>query len=260
MEEFWWALKRMWAYVRGKKYILRTDRKKTTADGTPVYQIQAVKRIVINWTEIEEGQFGGYVCKDGILSHEGTCWIGSGVTVEDPWSAICEDAIVSGITNVQNGCYLEGSTRVNDSIISGVSMKGHCRIDNSMVKGSVDLKGETKIIESCIFVSDHNLDFELPHFTILTRAQIKSPDDMITVATPRGFFGNVTGYRATSAYGDDVIYVSEGADSYDDTPMTVDEMIEDKRDSEEAWKLEALQFIKSYFEKGVDIGNVDARS
>jgi UDP-3-O-[3-hydroxymyristoyl] glucosamine N-acyltransferase len=132
-----------------KKYtIIRTDFK-TTADGTKLYRIKALR----NFSDVEVGTLGGYIEKKSNLSHEGNAWVyeiarvyGNAQVSGDAWvfgnAWVYEDALVSGNAQVFGNAQVYGDAWVYEEAL----VAGNARVyRDARVYGDARVFGNTQV-------------------------------------------------------------------------------------------------------------------
>ena len=88
-----------------KKYIL-TDEKKEFL-GTTIYRIQAVR----SFGDVKEGEKGGWIEKEGNLSHGGNCWVLENAQIFGD-ARVLENAQIFGDARVFANAQIFGDARV----------------------------------------------------------------------------------------------------------------------------------------------------
>lgn len=160
-----------------KKFELTDETKKF--DNKILYRIKAI----IQFSNVHEGDIGGFVSSERNLSHEGNCWIyddsmvtdkavikDDAIVCDDSWvtdeaiiqdnAEICNSAIVSGKSLVKDEAIVDGGQVSNNSIIEGNCtiqgfVSGHAKIgDSVIVKHGGDVNdaeviGTTVVVNGC---------------------------------------------------------------------------------------------------------------
>ena len=130
----------------GKKYELLEDRKVEFEPGRFLYQIKALRDIVINDEQgnqvvvVPAGKFGGFIEKEENLSHEGNCFVFDTSIVKDE-ARVSEDAFVYGRS------IIAGNSRVyGNSLVYDVHTIDNAEIyDNAYIKGDVKMSDDSKV-------------------------------------------------------------------------------------------------------------------
>lgn len=150
-----------------KYKLLKED--KIKFGGRTLYRIQAIKE----FGPIKEGDIGGYVENENILSQEGECWIGG-------------DAKVFGCSKVSDKAKVYDEAIVKDSKILGNSVVAYeALVENSTIQG-FDVLDRAKLnfcrLEgSGVILDDAQLDglcFDAEFLIIGLNATIKDPRDL----------------------------------------------------------------------------------
>ncbi|MBR7078443.1 MAG: hypothetical protein IKI41_06835 [Clostridia bacterium] len=89
-----------------KKYEILTENGEGDVYGKRVYKIRALK----SFSDVREGEFGGFVENETNLSQEGNCWIYSNAVV-------MENAVVSGDSKVLGYVLVHGNASVCDNAV-----------------------------------------------------------------------------------------------------------------------------------------------
>ncbi len=89
-----------------KKYEILTENGEGDVYGKRVYKIRALK----SFSDVREGEYGGYVENETNLSQEGNCWIYSNAVV-------MENAVVSGDSKVLGYVLVHGNASVCDNAV-----------------------------------------------------------------------------------------------------------------------------------------------
>lgn len=115
-----------------KKYILLPETK--LQKNKIVYRIQAIK----NFSDVKEGDLGGFVESEKNLSHSGTCWIYSGVAMDS--SRIEDDAKIYGSSLISKQALVKDLAEIRDSEVT----------DSAIVKNSARISFFSTISGSCL--------------------------------------------------------------------------------------------------------------
>ena len=120
------------------KYTMVKSDFKTTADGTKLYRIKALR----NFSDVEVGTLGGYIEKEDNLSHEGNAWV-------------YEDARVYGNAQVSGDAWVFGNAWVyEDALVAGnAQVFGDARVyEDAQVFGNAQVSGDVpkKIIKKSV--------------------------------------------------------------------------------------------------------------
>lgn len=132
-----------------------TRENKATLEGETMklYRIQATETFVNKATgnEIKAGDKGGWVSQDGLLSHEGTCWLGEEAKLFHREAEVCGDAYVGGHAEVYESAMIRVTALVTDNAkVHGYSVvKGH-----AVIKGNANVSGMSNICGNAQ-ISDH---------------------------------------------------------------------------------------------------------
>jgi hypothetical protein len=106
-----------------KKYELTENR--VEVGGRTLYQIRAVR----SFSNVNEGDLGGWIATEDNLSHDGDCWV-----FENAW--VCDDAKVYGSAKVYGNAWVYGEAWVSgDAEVYG----------DACVYGKVWVHGDTKV-------------------------------------------------------------------------------------------------------------------
>ena len=103
-----------------KKYEL-TDETKTLADGTVLHRIRAARDFTLtDGAPVCKGDLGGWIERDGNLSHEGNTWV-------------CGNAQVYGDAQVYGNAWVCGSARVCGSawVYGNAEVCGNAQVESS---------------------------------------------------------------------------------------------------------------------------------
>lgn len=173
-----------------KKYVL-TD-KTTTIGGHILHRIRALK----DFSDVKEGDLGGWVESEINLSQEGDCWIYDDAKVFDR-AYVFGNAVVKhksecfGHTNIADNAKLCGKvTTSSHTLIAGnaelsgfITTEGNIKIfDNVKVIGNVNLTGEITLCSNALLVAEevtlylHNSGF------IGNNAYITNSEDLTTIS------------------------------------------------------------------------------
>ena len=139
-----------------KKYEITQNSIEIMDDGTRrvVHRIRALRDIP-SW-RVRVGDMGGYIEKEGNLTHEGDAWVKDeaqvygdaqilgGIICDEAkafdkavsYSVVSGKSVLSGETIVEAGCRLSGSVRVSDSKVRRSHLNGNILINRSKVISS----------------------------------------------------------------------------------------------------------------------------
>lgn len=150
--------------MSNKKFIIRKDLTKKEfrerdRSLITLYRIQAVK----NFSDVQEGDLGGYVEFEENLSQEGICWIyHNAMSMGDAWvgenAILCDNAKVFDRAFVTGESLIEGNAKVygdatimgNTVVTDSAEVYGYAEIYGaSSIKGDSEVCGSTKLY-SCI--------------------------------------------------------------------------------------------------------------
>ena len=199
-----------------------TGETKTLCDGTVLHRIRALIDIDLGWKIVEAGELGGWVEKEGNLSHTGKCWVYENAKVYGDAricgdSRIRDDAKVFGNAMVCDDAKVFGNAKVyGDAVVFG----------NAMVYGYANVCGDAHV-----FKKDH----------VLVIGPIGSRSDFTTFMRNKSgeilvkcgcFFGTADEFltKVQNTHGDSkhaVVYraaVALAVDQIDTTPETEDEI------------------------------------
>lgn len=187
-----------------------TEETKTLCDGTVLHRIRALIDIDLGWKIVKAGELGGWVEKEGNLSHIGNCWVYKNAKVYG-------DARICGDSRIRGDAKVFGNAMVWDDAVVW---------DNAMVYGDAKVCGDAHIFEK-----DH----------VLVIGPIGSRNDYTTfMRNKRGeilvkcgcFLGTADEFltKVQNTHGDSkhaVVYraaVALAVDQIDTTPETEDEI------------------------------------
>lgn len=125
------------------KYKLLKD-DKIKFEGRTLYRIQAIKE----FGPIKEGDIGGYVENENILSQEGECWIGGDAKVFG-CSKVSDKAKVYDKAIVNYSKILGNSVIANKAVVENSTITGFDILDNAKLK-FVHLEGRGTILHNAI--------------------------------------------------------------------------------------------------------------
>ena len=124
-----------------KKFELTTE--SITFLGRTLFRIKAL----ISFGNVKAGELGGYIEKEGNLSHEGNAWVyGDAKVYGDAWvcgnAEVCGDAWVCGDARVSDNAWVYGNARVcGNARVSGDAWV----YDNAKVYGDAWVYGDAKV-------------------------------------------------------------------------------------------------------------------
>ena len=139
-----------------KKYILTDETKKFNEK--ILHRIQAVR----DFGKIRTGDLGGWIEKEGNLSHEGACWIGNDAQVYDD-ARVGVNALVEGDAHVFGNAQIYGNAWVYNGawIYDNAHIYGNAKIyGNAQIHGNANVYGDAIICEE-MFVSYSKIDTDL---------------------------------------------------------------------------------------------------
>lgn len=136
-----------------KKYILTDEIRKF--NGKILHRIQAVR----DFGKIRTGDLGGWIEKEGNLSHEGDCWVYNDAQVYDNArvganALVGDDAHVFGNALIYGNAWVYNSAWVYDSanIYGNAQIYGNARVyhsawvyDNAHIYGNAKIYGDAQI-------------------------------------------------------------------------------------------------------------------
>lgn len=139
--------------VKNKKYILTNQT--ICVDGHTLHRIVAIR----NFSNVEAGDFGGFVESEENLSHDGNCWIADDAKVYaharisgNAWvgqnATIFQHAKVYGAAEVCGSAKVYGFAEVKDcaKVSEQAEIYGHAHINNyARIKGFAKIGGETVV-------------------------------------------------------------------------------------------------------------------
>jgi carbonic anhydrase/acetyltransferase-like protein (isoleucine patch superfamily) len=156
-----------------KKYELTDE--SITIVGYKLYRIKALR----SFSNVREGDLGGYIEKESNLSHDGDCWIADNAWVFDN-ATVFGNAGVSDNARVYNTARVFGNAQVFDdaSIFGNAQVSGNAQVfgdasvhgdssayGSARVSGYALVYGKSKISGNCIlkindwtYLYDINLD------------------------------------------------------------------------------------------------------
>ncbi|MDD6936782.1 MAG: hypothetical protein PUI99_07645 [Clostridiales bacterium] len=106
-----------------------TEETKTLCDGTVLHRIRALIDIDLGWKIVKAGELGGWVEKEGNLSHIGNCWVYKNAKVYG-------DARICGDSRIRGDAKVFGNAMVWDDAVVW---------DNAMVYGDAEVYGDARI-------------------------------------------------------------------------------------------------------------------
>ena len=123
-----------------KKYVL-TDETKTVW-GVPLHRIRALR----NFGDVHQGDLGGWIEREGNLSHDGNCWVADDATVLGN-AKVRDDAIVKGSAEVKDSAKVENLAVVDGHahIRDNARVKGHATVTNAVVCDRATISGRMHI-------------------------------------------------------------------------------------------------------------------
>ena len=187
-----------------------TGETKTLCDGTVLHRIRALIDIDLGWRVVKAGELGGWLEKEGNLSHIGNCWVYDNAKVFG-------DAEVYGNAEVCGDAKVWGDAEV---------------CDNAEVCGDAEVRGNAEVCgDAHVFDKDH----------VLVIGPIGSRSDFTTFMRNKSgeilvkcgcFFGTADEFltKVQNTHGDSkhaVVYCSAVAlavEQIDTTPETEDEI------------------------------------
>jgi UDP-3-O-[3-hydroxymyristoyl] glucosamine N-acyltransferase len=110
--------------------------------GHKLYRIKALR----SFSNVKQGDLGGYIEKEDNLSHDGDCWIYGNARVSDN-ASVYGDAHVSGNAMVSGNALIYDNARVFDNarVCGNAKVSGDARLP-----GRIVVDGESKISGNCI--------------------------------------------------------------------------------------------------------------
>ena len=124
-----------------KKYILTDEIKKF--NGKILHRIQAVR----DFGEIRTGDLGGWIEKEGNLSHEGDCWIDDDAQVYDD-ARVYDNAYVYNNAKIFGNAQIHGNANVyGDAIICEEMLVSYSKIDTDLRTDiAASLRGQCNLL------------------------------------------------------------------------------------------------------------------
>lgn len=112
-----------------------TEETKTLCDGTVLHRICALIDIDLGWKIVKAGELGGWVEKEGNLSHIGKCWVYENAKVYG-------DAEVYGDARIYGDAEVRGDTRIcgDAEVFGNANVYG-----NAKVWGNAKVYGDAKV-------------------------------------------------------------------------------------------------------------------
>lgn len=95
-----------------QKYTILYERKRTWADGSSVYRIQAL----CDFGNVRAGDVGGFVAGSENLSQQGDCWIADDAIAAE-FSHVQGNATLSGQAKLSGFSWIAGNSRVTDQAV-----------------------------------------------------------------------------------------------------------------------------------------------
>lgn len=150
-----------------KKYVLTAETK--TVWGVPLHRIRALR----NFGDVHQGDLGGWVEREGNLSHNGNCWVADSAAVFNNVK-VCDDAIVknravvSGNAKVEDFAVVDGCSRILDS----ARVKWHATVTNAKVCDRATVSGRMRIDHgyiggNALFTGSATIEAGWEHITVL---------------------------------------------------------------------------------------------
>ena len=99
-----------------------TGETKTLYDGTTLYRIRALIDIDLGWKIVKAGELGGWVEKEGNLSHIGNCWVYENAKVYGNAKG-CGNAKICGDTKISGDAIVCGTNHIADDACGRWYMK-----------------------------------------------------------------------------------------------------------------------------------------
>lgn len=183
-----------------------------------VHRIRAV--IDIPAHNVKKGDLGGWIEKEGNLSHEGNCWLGNGIVSGS--STIKGDVLVGENEYEETICYVRGNSHiegtgllsgvvVDNSIINGHILSYGTSFDFSYVEGNI--KAFEGLLKQC-HVKSNGEKIVFSHCVLIPssgRLKITNRDDkLLTLDHVRIDFENCSGDHFINAFGEIKHVYSDG--------------------------------------------------
>lgn len=136
------------------KYKILTDETKII-NAHKVYRIQATKA----FSDVAEGDKGGWVESEYNLSQEGNCWlydeaIAYGASVVSENATIMDNAIISGYSRISGHAVIDGNAKIMDYTI----VDGFACITNAQIGALVHITGYASIETNVCLADDLLID------------------------------------------------------------------------------------------------------
>lgn len=172
--------------MEAKKYKLTDET--IEFDGNILHRIKALK----NFSNVHEGDLGGWIEKEENLSHNGDCWVYGDAMVYEK-SFVHGNARIYGQAEIFNNAEVYG----NACIFDNVCLYGHSKVfENARIWGNVHVRDRAKVY-GCPRISENAFIHEdaiingpvviESHTTIGGNAEVSELGDYITFQTNWSF-------------------------------------------------------------------------
>ena len=139
-----------------KKYILTDEIRKS--NGKILHRIQAVR----DFGKIQTGDLGGWIEKEGNLSHEGNCWIDNNAQVYDD-AHVFSNAQIYGNAKIYGNAHIYGNVQIYDNawVYDNAHIYGNAQIyGDAQIYSNANVYGDAIICEEML-VSYSKIDTDL---------------------------------------------------------------------------------------------------
>lgn len=138
------------------KYDLLLDRPLVTECGTTLYPIRAKRDLTHPALGLvaKQGELGGYIANQSVLSHEGNAWVSTQAQVFD--GVVKDDALISGYARMYGGLLCDSAIVSDCAVLSGNPHVGNqsAIVHNAKVKGTARVLGKSVMMNDSLAEDD----------------------------------------------------------------------------------------------------------
>lgn len=156
---------------------------------------------------VKKGTWGGFVCSNDNLSHEGNCWISSDAAVLGR-SMVSENAWIMGNAVVRGSVFIHGHVLITDNAVivgisddAGIVITGETQIEGmtKVTAGGLQISGYSFLTDQTeIRVEDSNYVTFFKDIRLSSSALIRKPTDYIELTFNTEQFCKIAAFMTKS--------------------------------------------------------------